>query len=57
MTHEYSADRETKNTVKFRPLTDNAAITAPYIEKSALKELGYEPGDTIIITIERKDSK
>lgn len=48
-------DRETKNTVKFNEEPEEAPlIGALYIQKHALRRLGYKKGDFIQVTIEIK---
>ena len=50
---DFVQDRETKNTVKFDEQSAEAPIIgALYIQKHALRKLGYTPEDSITVTIE-----
>ena len=54
----FQPERTTKNTIRFQEKTE-AALDAPaigtlYVQKTALKELGYQEGKTLQLTLEVK---
>lgn len=49
-------EKETKNTIRFQEDTfdtDNITIGSLYVQKHALKNMGWKHGDTLTITIEK----
>lgn len=51
----FEQEKVTKNTVRFTEVADGmdtAAIGTLYVQKHVLKELGYQEGQQIIITLE-----
>lgn len=51
----FGIDRETKNTIRFNEVTENFLDTPKvgtiYVPKATLKELGYEPGKQLHMTL------
>lgn len=57
MKFNYKQDKETKNTIRYRPEGDAAKLMPEatiYIPNTALEKIGIKSGDDIIITIEKK---
>lgn len=53
---EFTIEKETKNTYRFKAENDEAAIETLYIKKSAVKEMGITAKDKLIISIERGEA-
>ena len=51
----FTAEKETKNTVRFKEVSDTPVIGLVYIPKKTLQEIGYKDGDCIVmeITVEK----
>jgi hypothetical protein len=53
---QFEYEKDTKNTIRFKEILedelDTAKVGTIYIQKSFLKELGYEKGSNINIFIE-----
>ena len=47
----FEYEKDTKNTIKFKELSDSPVIQSIYIQKSYLKERGYEKSKKISIKI------
>lgn len=53
---KFEFEKETKGTFRFKALEEDAGISTVYIKKSAIKELGLNLKDTLVITLERGDA-
>lgn len=56
----YYCDKDTKNTFRFQPdyqAVNTLGQATIYIQKSALKAMGIDPKDGLVITIEKGGSK
>jgi hypothetical protein len=54
---KFVPERDTKNTVRFNEVVkagEPAAIGTLYVQKEALKGIGYKEGDSLEVTIEKK---
>lgn len=51
---KFEQEKVTKNTIRFAEIieTDAAAIGTLYVQKSALREIGWEEGQKIEVTLE-----
>ena len=49
---EFAKERETKNTVRFTEQSDAPVIGTLYIQRLALKQMGYVDGNVIKITLQ-----
>lgn len=51
MTLRFEAEKETKNTIRFKEISGNTVGTI-YVNKETLSNLDYKPGDTLTVKIE-----
>lgn len=49
----FEKEKETKNTIRFKEISDEQAIGVLYVQKYALEALGYEPGDMLEMSLKR----
>ena len=56
MKKTFKFEKETKNTIRFQEVTDDSVMIGPvYIQKEALKEIGYKEGKDLEIEVKIKE--
>lgn len=56
MKRTFKFEKETKNTIRFQEVTEDSVMIGPvYIQKEALKELGYKDGNDLEIEVKVKE--
>lgn len=57
MVLKFEFEKETKNKVRLKEISDEPIIEALYINKSALPALDYKKGDILSVTLSKEERK